>query len=113
MAEPKSLVKSRAALQALSKQPHRELTKYSLFDYILKDIWENIRLFTQTYHRFQLSKYMTYGGYSNFFKDGILDEAVRLELIEILKKEYPGCDIQYIKYVVTTTPGEMIMIDWS
>ncbi len=109
MAEPKSLVKSRAALQALTKQPHRELIKYSLFDYILKDIWENIRLFTQTYYTFQLSKYMEYGSYSNLFKDGMLDEAVRLEFLEILKKEYSGCDIKY----VITTSGEMLMIDWS
>jgi len=85
---PKSLVKSRENLQAISNNPHI-IIKYEIFDRVLSHIWGNISITRKSSHIINLHDTMYYlGGF-------VFTEAIRLELIEILKREYPGVDFTY------------------
>ena len=116
---PKSLVKSRENLQEIFKNPH-VMIKYQIFDNVLSEVWNNIQ--QKTYHYNQSSvivnKYIVNlhairipNGMHNF----VLTEMILLELIEVLKKEYPGVDFTYRE-----TAGydgkiieKIIVMDWS
>jgi len=116
-----SLVKSRENLQALFKNPHL-IIKYQIFDKVLSEVWNNIWQLTNvhiTRTPTSLSKYIinlhavrniNYGMHGF-----VLTEEIALELIEILKKEYPGVDFTYRE-----TAGydgkiieKLIIMDWS
>jgi len=59
-----------------------------------------------------LSGYIGESPYSIFymcFEDGNLAPSFCTEFIDILKKEYPGCDIEYVRSDVIET----FTIDWS
>jgi hypothetical protein len=110
---PKSLVKSRENLQEIFKNPHG-IIKYEIFDRVLLLLWGNIRQ--------SLSKSVNYiinlcdpSYYGNIDYRFIFTEANILELIEILKREYPGVDFTYKE-----TAGydgkiieQIIIMDWS
>ena len=108
-APPKSLVKSRENLQAISNNPHI-IIKYEIFDRVISDIWHNIRIMSRkTSHIINLLDSRHYSG------GFVLTETIRLELIEILKREYPGVDFTYKE-----TSGydgkileKIIIMDWS
>ena len=109
---PKSLVKSRENLQEIFKNP-QVMIKYELFDRILSVIWRNIR---------QSSKSLKYiinlhdpNYHCNNAYGFVFTEAIVLELIEILKKEYPGVDFTYketVRYDGTIIE-KIIVMDWS
>ncbi len=118
---PKSLLKSRENLQAIFKNPHL-IIKYQIFDNVLSEVWNNIWQLTNvhiTRKQTSLSKYIinlhavrniNYGMHGF-----VLTEEIALELIEILKKEYPGVDFTY-----NQTAGydgkiieKLIIMDWS
>ena len=88
---PKALLKSRENLQAICKNPH-EIKKYEIFDRILFVIWTNIRQSPPKSLKYIINLYdpKYLAGYQIIFT-----EAIILELIEILKKEYPGVDFTY------------------
>ena len=120
---PKTLLKSRENLQEMFKNPRVFIKKYEIFDRVLSLLWVNIR---------QSSSYSSSPSYpsnpSNSVKyiinlrdpryvDHNFDftEEMALELIEILKKEYPGVDFTYKE-----TAGydgriieRIIIMDWS
>ena len=116
---PNSLVKSRENLQALFKNPHL-IIKYQIFDNVLSEVWNNIRQKSQyrtssvpvtnyiiNLHAIRNINYGMHGF--------VLTEVIALELVEILKKEYPGVDFTYRE-----TAGydgkiieKLIIMDWS
>jgi len=108
---PKSLVKSRENLQAISNNPHIIIKKYEIFDRVLSRIWGNISMRTKSPHIINLHDSTYYSGSGGF----IFTEEFILELIEILKREYPGVDFTYKE-----TSGydgkileRIIIMDWS
>ena len=115
---PISLVKSRENLQAICKSGRAMtgyalgLLKYEVFDRVLLIIWNDIkqRLTSQSlYYIIDLHK-------NKDSRNGfVYTEADISELIEILKKEYPGVDFTYKE-----TNGydgsileRIIIMDWS
>jgi hypothetical protein len=108
---PRTLIKSRETLQAIFND-WKELRKYEIFDSILDRIYGDIfmqPLKGKTKQVFHLSQILPrHSNITNL-------EAFRLELIEILKKEYPGCDVSYVE--TTGYDGKivekLIIIDWS
>lgn len=90
------------------------MIKYTIFDKILSIIWGNIRKqisYNPSQFKYIIKlnepQYNTYGF--------VYTEEIVLELIEILKKEYPGVDFTY-----KATAGydgkiieTIIIMDWS
>jgi len=109
---PKSLVKSRENLQEIFKNPH-VMIKYELFDRALSVIWGNIR---QSSNSLKYIINLQDPSYScNSVYGFVFTEAIVLELIEILKKEYPGVDFTYketARYDGTIIE-KIIVMDWS
>ena len=108
---PKSLLKSRENLQELFKNPNA-IIKYEIFDRVLSRLWGNIRVPSSSYSSspsFPSSSYSSSPSYPsnslkyiinlhdpNYLLGGFdFTEKMALELIEILKKEYPGVDFTY------------------
>ena len=108
---PKALLKSRENLQAICKNPH-EIMKYETFDKFLFVLWTNIRRSPPISFKYIINLHDTnYSlGYQNMFT-----EAIILELIEILKKEYPGVDFTYKETAGYdgTIIERIIVMDWS
>lgn len=108
---PKSLVKSREHLQEIFKSPDG-MIKYEIFDRVLLLIWDDIRRSSSNSVKCIINLR------NPNFKSGygfVFTEAIVLELIEILKREYPGVDFTYKE-----TAGydgkiieQIIIIDWS
>jgi hypothetical protein len=108
---PNSLLKSRENLQELFKNPHVNIKKYEIFDRILSLLWGNIRQSSLKSLKYIINLHDP--NYSLFGFD--FTEKMTLELIEILKKEYPGVDFTYKE-----TAGydgniiqRVIIMDWS
>jgi len=110
---PKTLIKSRENLQELFKNPNT-IIKYEKFDRVLSLIWADIR--PSPLKPLKSVKYII-----NLYDPRYVDrefhftEKIALELIEILKKEYPGVDFTYKE-----TAGydgriieRIIIMDWS
>jgi hypothetical protein len=115
---PRSLLKSRENLQTIFRNPSG-IQKYEVFDRILSVLWNNIRQLTNphiTRTPTSLSKYIINLRDPNYYSTTfIFTEEIALELIEILKKEYPGVDFTYRE-----TAGydgkiieKLIIMDWS
>jgi len=121
MSPPNSLVKSRENIQEIFKNPS-VMIKYKVFDSVLSEVWNNIEQLTNSHitrTQTSLSKYIinlhavrniNYGMHGF-----VLTEVIALELVEILKKEYPGVDFTYRE-----TAGydgkiieKLIIMDWS
>ena len=116
---PRTLIKSRETLQAICND-WRELQKYEAFDRILDEVWNEIKnpgkgKTKQVFHLAHILRKL--GPYLSYINNNL--ESFRLELIEILKKEYPGCDVSYIETKTTGYDGkiliveQLIIIDWS
>jgi hypothetical protein len=107
---PKSLVKSRENLQEIFKNPH-VIIKYEIFDRVLSLLWGNIRQSS-----LKTQKYIINLHHPNYFRHEFdFTEKMVLELIEILKKEYPGVDFTYketARYDGTIIE-KIIVMDWS
>jgi len=120
---PYSLLKSRENLQELFKNPH-VIIKYEKFDRILSLIWADIRPSPfnalNALNPLKSLKYIINLHDRRYFdrdfdRDFDFTEKMVLELIEILKKEYPGVDFTYKE-----TAGydgriieRVIIMDWS
>ena len=119
---PISLLKSRENLQAIGNSYKtmgsiaEGLQKYEHFDRVLMYIWKDIRQLLNSYgsqppnYVIKLHDIHTYnsGGF-------VYTEANILELIEILKKEYPGVDFTYKETVGYDGKilERIIIMDWS
>jgi len=107
---PKSLVKSRENLQEIFKNPH-VMIKYEMFDRILSLLWGKIRQSSVNSPKYIINLHDP-----NYFSHGfVFTEALVLELIEILKKEYPGVDFTYKETAGYdgTIIERIIVMDWS
>jgi hypothetical protein len=122
---PKSLLKSRENLQELFKNPNT-IIKYEKFDKVLSLIWADIRPSPlnalnavnalNTLKPLKSPKYIINLHDPRYFdREFHFTEKTALELIEILKKEYPGVDFTYKE-----TAGydgriieRIIIMDWS
>jgi hypothetical protein len=120
---PKTLIKSRENLQELFKNPH-VIIKYEIFDRVLSRLWGNISVPSSSYssspsypsNSLKSLKYIINLHDPNYLLGGFdFTEKMALELIEILKKEYPGVDFTYKE-----TAGydgriieRVIIMDWS
>ena len=107
---PKTLIKSRENLQELFKNPH-VIIKYEKFDRVLSLIWADLRI--SPLNSLKSVKYIINLRDPRYDFD--FTEKITLELIEILKKEYPGVDFTYKE-----TAGydgniiqRVIIMDWS
>jgi len=105
---PKSIIKSRENLQVIIKNPH-VMTKYEIFDRILLRLWGNIRQSSLNSLKYIINLH------DPFHNGFVFTEVIVLELIEVLKKEYPGVDFTYKE-----TAGydgkiieKIIVMDWS
>jgi hypothetical protein len=116
---PISLLKSRENLQAICKSGKTMngyslgLLKYEVFDRVLLNIWNNIksRLQTSMPLNYTIDLHKNTDNRNGF----LYTNTDIIELIEILKKEYPGVDFTY-----TQTNGydqsiveRTIIMDWS
>lgn len=111
-----SLIKSRENLQAIFKDG---ITRYKVFDRILSVLWQNIcQLANPIINRTNVpvSKYIINLRDPNYYATTFFcTQENALELIEILKREYPGVDFTY-----NQTAGydgqiieKIIIMDWS
>jgi hypothetical protein len=109
---PKTLVKSRATLQALSSNSLL-LAKYEAFDIIINYLWIRIKahlINEQVERQYCIHIHNLYRYTNVVFTDVFISE-----LIEVLKEEYPGVDFTYRE-----TSGydgnileRIIVMDWS
>lgn len=114
---PRSLIKSRQTLQAIIKN-HNELRKYELFDRILDIVWYDIvkPQVAKTKHIIGFINYnSSWTNINNIMSQYQITDSFKAELIEILKKEYPGCNITYneTKDEDGNLDEQYIIIDWS
>jgi hypothetical protein len=116
--EPRTLIKSREVLQSLKDR--NEFTKYQTFDHLLKVIWADISREAQggkTKYVFKIA---------NNRWDQILGNLPQLnnpinmtlfitDFMDILKKEYIDCKIEYVetKGYEDKIIEQIIVIDWS
>ena len=110
---PKTLLKSRENLQELFKNPNT-IIKYEKFDKVLSLIWADIR--PSPLKPLKLLKYIINLRDPRYVdRDFDFTEKTALELIEILKKEYPGVDFTYKE--TAGYDGRIIerhiIMDWS
>lgn len=111
MDSPKSLLKSRENIRELFNIGHQAINNYQAFDILLKHFWGDLKqkiglkltkfIFNPKSYMHQLTCKMT--------KEFIL------EFIDVLQREYPGCDFEYKE-----TAGydgnileQVIIMDWS
>jgi hypothetical protein len=113
---PRYFIKSRENIQAIYK--NREiLRKYELFDRILEIVWYDI-IKPQNYKTSHtigiLTKNNKFTNCISLFHGYHVTEEFILELVEILKLEYPGCDVTYSENKENGKIVEqLITIDWS
>jgi hypothetical protein len=115
---PRSLVKCRETLQAISKN-HNELRKYELFDRILDIVWYDISK-PQMYKTKHVISLMNHNNNHwtkliNVINEYNITESFASELIVILKREYQDCDVTYSETKDDTGKiiEKLIIIDWS
>jgi len=119
MNPPNSLLKSRENIQEIFKNPS-VMIKYKVFDSVLSEVWNNIQQKSQyrtssvpvTNYIINLHAIRNINYHMHGF---VLTKEIALELIEVLKKEYPGVDFTYRE-----TAGydgqiieKLIIMDWS
>ena len=122
---PISLVKSRENLQAICKSEKslgsitgiaEGLQKYEQFDKVIRMLWHDIKQILNSYVP-QPPKYVIkLHDRHRYNPDGFVYNQVNIsELIEILKREYPGVDFTYKE--TTGYDGKVlesiIIMDWS
>jgi hypothetical protein len=116
---PISFVKSRENLQAICKSGKAingyslGVWKYEVFDRVLLQVWKDIKPQLQTSK--PLNYIINLHIYPYVQRGFVYTEADISELIEILKKEYPGVDFTYKEtngYDQSILERTIIM-DWS
>jgi hypothetical protein len=113
--EPRTLIKSREVLQSLKDR--NEFEKYQKFDHLLKLIWADISREAQggkTKYVFKITNnsHMTQIPQLN---NPINRTLFITDFMDILKKEYIDCKIEYVetKGYEDKVIEQIIVIDWS
>ena len=113
--EPRTLIKSREVLQSLKDR--NEFTKYQTFDHLLKVIWADISREAQGGNTKYVFK-ITNNPYIRQLPQ--LNNPINMTLfitdfMDILKKEYIDCKIEYVetKGYEDKVIEQLIVIDWS
>lgn len=118
--DSRRLTKSRQNLQIFTNN-YLDLEKYAMFDKLLKRVWEAVReaiIHQKTLCRFNpdnleytlfCQKYVR--SYNNF----ITRYSVNMEFMDVLRKEYPDCTIDYLetKGQEGTIVERTFILDWS
>jgi hypothetical protein len=94
MDPPKSFLKSRENMQDLFNIGHKALIKYQAFDILLKQFWGDLKqkIGTKT-TKFIFNPKSYY--HISYQQGGLLNKEFILEFMDVLQKEYPGCDFEY------------------
>ena len=115
---PQTLIKSREVLQSLKSK--NEITKYQAFDRLQQVIWDGVKRNAEagkTKYVFNLA--------NNYWNQAIQtlpqlknSDTMRLfitDFMDILKKEYIDCKIEYVetKGYYDKFGNQIIVIDWS
>jgi hypothetical protein len=116
--EPRTLIKSREVLQSLKDR--NEFTKYQTFDSLLQVIWADISREAQggkTKYLFKITN-NRWGQTMQMLPQ--LNNPINMTLfitdfMDILKKEYIDCKIEYVetKGYEDKVIEQIIVIDWS
>jgi hypothetical protein len=113
--EPRTLIKSREVLQSLKDR--NEFTKYQTFDHLLKVIWADISREAQGGNKKYVFKITNnqYMGQLPQLKNPINMTLFITDFMDILKKEYIDCKIEYVetKGYEDKVIEQIIVIDWS
>ena len=115
--EPRTLIKSREVLQSL--KGGKEFAKYQTFDHLLQIIWMDVKREAEA----AKTKYVFKIANNRWGSIGVLSQlqnpvnvlAFITEFIEVLKKEYIDCKIEYVetKGYEDKVIEQLIVIDWS
>ena len=116
--EPRTLIKSREVLQSLKDR--NEFNKYQTFDRLLQLIWMDIKREAEggkTKYVFKINNNRWNGNIQNLpqLQNPINMMLFITEFIEVLKKEYIDCKIEYVetKGYEDKVIEQLIVIDWS
>ena len=110
--EPRTLIKSREVLQSLKDR--NEFTKYQTFDHLLQVIWRDIKqLATNGNTKYVLK--ITKNCHLQNLPNSIDMTLFITDFMDILKKEYLDCKIEYFetKGYENKVIEQIIVIDWS
>jgi len=108
--EPRTLIKSREVLQSLNGGG--EFEKYQKFDYFLQVIWADIKqLATSGNTKYVFKITNTLQNLPNIINKTLFIN----DFMDILKKEYLDCKIEYFetKGYENKVIEQIIVIDWS
>ena len=107
---PKTLVKSRESLQAMFSD-RAELRRYEAFDKILNHVWTRIQALIKAN---QVKTEYIINLYDLERETGPTHKYIS-EMIDVLKKEYPGVDFTYREThgYEGTVLERLIIMDWS
>lgn len=113
--EPRTLIKSREVLQSLKDR--NEFAKYQTFDRLLQEIWKDVGHAAQGGNTKYLFK-ITNNQHMRRLPQ--LNNPINMTLfitdfMDILKKEYLDCKIEYVetKGYEDKVIEQLIVIDWS
>jgi len=113
--EPRTLIKSREVLQSLKDR--NEFEKYQTFDRLLQLIWTDVRNEARAGNTKYLFKINNNHWTSSFthLHNPINMTLFITDFMDILKKEYIDCKIEYVetKGYEDKVIEQIIVIDWS
>jgi hypothetical protein len=114
--EPRTLVKSREVLQSL--KGGKEFVRYQTFDTLLQVIWMDIKREAEagkTKYVFRVDKPNKQIGSLSELQNPITMTLFIMDFMDILKKEYIDCKIEYVetKGYEDKLIERVIVIDWS
>ena len=113
--EPRTLIKSREVLQSLKDR--QEFTKYQTFDRLLQEIWMDISREAQAGRTKYVFKIANNQHMRNLpqLQNPINMTLFISDFMDILKKEYIDCKIEYVetKGYEDKVIEQIIVIDWS
>ena len=116
--EPRTLIKSREVLQSLKDR--NEFTKYQTFDHLLQLIWYDISREAQggnTKYVFKITNNQHIRQFRQLNNPSIIINTTLFitDFMDILKKEYIDCKIEYVetKGYEDKVIEQIIVIDWS
>ena len=112
---PRTLIKSREVLQSL--KGGQEIIKYETFDLLLQKIWSDIKGYassgnTKYVFKFDKNQHIRMLPHTN---NSINMTLFITDFMDILKKEYIDCKIEYseTKGYEGNVIEQIIIIDWS
>ena len=114
--EPRTLIKSREVLQSLKDR--NEFAKYQTFDRLLQEIWMDVGREAQagkTKYVFKITNNQRIHYNLPQLKNPVNMTLFITDFMDILKKEYLDCKIEYVetKGYEDKVIEQLIVVDWS